>query len=432
MSNYDIFISYRRKDTGDKAEHLKDLLEKKYKNRISFDRENLTGLFDVALARRIDSCKDFLLVIGKNTFNFTESDYESGQVELYKYLGSCSNKEFDKKIEELGPNAPIDFVRIEIARALHRKDLNIIPIVPEKTESFNFSDLDLPSDIAGIKRYGAVFYSDHPDRLFKDIMPNLYPKLVSKPKLQLKWILLPLVLLTAIGACALAWHQHVRKDVLRTELQKKHDSFQLYFNKGLSVGQMNAIDDILDKMVPIKPDALWMSQFEFTIGQWNGVLGEPYNANEKDIPLTGKSYGEIQMFIIDLSDMTNINFDIPSAEEWLYAAHNGSLYDSTLYVGSNDVDSVAWYKGNSNGMIHPSNGQQGKGPNKLDLFDMSGNVGEICNTPYVSGTDNAPYTVCGGNYTSTAEEVTATSLQGIDPNAHDKTTGFRLIIRKQD
>ena len=44
---YDIFISYRRKDTGDKAEHLKDLLDKTgFENRVSFDRENLTGLFD--------------------------------------------------------------------------------------------------------------------------------------------------------------------------------------------------------------------------------------------------------------------------------------------------------------------------------------------------------------------------------------------------
>ena len=34
MSNkYDIFISYRRKDAGDKAEHLKDLLEPYYKDR---------------------------------------------------------------------------------------------------------------------------------------------------------------------------------------------------------------------------------------------------------------------------------------------------------------------------------------------------------------------------------------------------------------
>ena len=38
---YNIFISYRRKDTGDKAEHLKDLLEQKYNGRISFERENL-------------------------------------------------------------------------------------------------------------------------------------------------------------------------------------------------------------------------------------------------------------------------------------------------------------------------------------------------------------------------------------------------------
>lgn len=37
-NKYDIFISYRRKDAGDKAEHLKDLLESYYKGRISFDR----------------------------------------------------------------------------------------------------------------------------------------------------------------------------------------------------------------------------------------------------------------------------------------------------------------------------------------------------------------------------------------------------------
>ncbi len=57
-SKYDIFISYRRRDAGDKAEHLKDLLESKYKGRISFDRENLTGLFDVALARAQEDIRE--------------------------------------------------------------------------------------------------------------------------------------------------------------------------------------------------------------------------------------------------------------------------------------------------------------------------------------------------------------------------------------
>ena len=153
--------------------------------------------------------------------------------------------------------------------------------------------------------------------------------------------------------------------------------------------------------------------------------------SDKDIPMTGKSFGEIQMFIMDLFDMTNIEFDLPSAEEWLYAARSGSYHDSTIYVGNDNADAVAWYKDNSNGMIHPSDGQQGKFPNRLDLYDMSGNVGEFCNTPIVSKGGDTLYTVCGGDYTSPAEEVTATSRKGMDPNANDKATGFRLIIRKQ-
>ena len=84
--HYDIFISYRRTDTGDKAEHLKDLLEPRYKNRVSFDRENLTGLFDVSLIQRIDQCKDFLLIVGKNSFSFSEKDFAPDKVELHKYL----------------------------------------------------------------------------------------------------------------------------------------------------------------------------------------------------------------------------------------------------------------------------------------------------------------------------------------------------------
>ena len=38
--NFDIFISYRRKETADKAEHLFSLLEMAgYKGQVSFDRE---------------------------------------------------------------------------------------------------------------------------------------------------------------------------------------------------------------------------------------------------------------------------------------------------------------------------------------------------------------------------------------------------------
>ena len=147
-NKYDIFISYRRRDAGDKAEHLKDLLEPYYKGRISFDRENLTGKFNVQLIERIDHVKDFLLVIGKKSLSYNDEDRNDESVAFYNELISLSQDDFAKRINELGPDANIDYVRIEIGRALRRHDLHIIPIVPERSESFNFASLNLPSDIA--------------------------------------------------------------------------------------------------------------------------------------------------------------------------------------------------------------------------------------------------------------------------------------------
>ena len=170
---YDIFISYRRIDTGQRAEHLKDLLENDYGGRISFDRENLTGLFDVELARRIDHCKDFVLLVGEKTFQYEENNCSPEEVQLYKFLASAPLNEFQKKIAQLGKNYPLDFVRIEIGRALNNNDINIIPIVPESSYTFNFFELQLPEDIEKIQRYEAVSYSSHKDALFKNIVPIL-------------------------------------------------------------------------------------------------------------------------------------------------------------------------------------------------------------------------------------------------------------------
>ena len=173
QKKYDVFISYRRSDTGQRAEHLKDLLEHDYVGRISFDRENLTGLFDVELARRIDNCKDFVLLVGEKTFVFTDKNFSPEEVHLYKYLSSAPLDEFQKKIAQLGTTYPLDFVRIEIGRALNNSEINIIPIVPESSDIFNFSKLQLPDDIENIKRYEAVFYSSHKDALFKNVVPIL-------------------------------------------------------------------------------------------------------------------------------------------------------------------------------------------------------------------------------------------------------------------
>jgi formylglycine-generating enzyme required for sulfatase activity len=125
--------------------------------------------------------------------------------------------------------------------------------------------------------------------------------------------------------------------------------------------------------------------------------------------------------------MTNLDIALPSVEEWMYAARGGEYNETTLYVGDDDANEVAWYGANSGGVVHPSDGRQGKSSNMLDLYDMSGNVSELCNSTY--GEDHTQYIICGGNFNSPITEITANSQAPFGVNDKDSTVGFRVIIR---
>ena len=78
-------------------------------------------------------------------------------------------------------------------------------------------------------------------------------------------------------------------------------------------------------------------------------------------------------------DLTKNGYRLPTAAEWEFAARGGdpSANDwNYTYAGSNDeLDSVAWYKDNSDSITH----EVGlKNANNLGLYDMSGNCWEFC------------------------------------------------------
>ena len=466
---YDIFISYRRKDTCEKAEHLNDLLEGLYGKRISFDRENLTGIFDVELIRRIDRCKDFLLVVGKNTFEYTEKDYTPERVELYRYLGSCPQKEFDAKISEMGPYADIDFVRIEVARALNNKQARIIPIVPERTSEFNFQAVALPPDIADLKRREAVTYSDSPDALFKSVVPSLRKHMRTRPRSVARVAALCLILLLCGGAFA-GWQMGVKHK--KTSLMERIgqtevvQSLGIKWSPDIKLAELRAVGEILEMMEPVEggattvgawreadggyhPDvdldfetpayadtveSFWMSHFEVSRSQWQALMaGDKCTLDEELLPVADISYDEACAFAKRLTNLTGLVFALPSEAEWEYAARAGARQQRTRYAGSDNADSVAWYEANSGGQAHPCDGT--KYPNGGDMFDMSGNVYEWTSTPFrpLSGDPTVPdsdaMVIRGGSYASPAAHVRVTHRDLMNRHEHSPEVGIRLIIK---
>ena len=62
--------------------------------------------------------------------------------------------------------------------------------------------------------------------------------------------------------------------------------------------------------------------------------------------------------------------DLPTEAQWEYAARGGEDY---LYAGSDNVDEVGWYSGNSRIRTQPVKTKRANG---YGLYDMSGNVSE--------------------------------------------------------
>ena len=306
-NRYDIFISYRSVGSADLAQLLLTLLEDAgYKNRVSFDKSNFNHLFDIEILKRIDACKDFVILIGPHTFPDLQEGCEYKHIylkqqgceyeQIYQKLAHCRIEEFDeyqRKLKE--DNKDIDFVRLELARAL-AKGKNIIPVVSITSNTFDWGNFRLPKDIEDVKRWQAVFYSDSKNFLFKSIIPDIVKQLKARKKSWL-WPVSTILLLSflfillfrlysyrQLSNCStykdledlnkeflypsvkdsiynmLETYKLLHKDYVYTNDglygKTKHnvspaDSLLVIWNSDIKLSQLRILNDIFDKMVTI-------------------------------------------------------------------------------------------------------------------------------------------------------------------------------------
>ena len=120
-----------------------------------------------------------------------------------------------------------------------------------------------------------------------------------------------------------------------------------------------------------------IGKYEVTQEEWCAVMERnPAEFKGAHMPVENVSWNDCQVFLRKLNDMSGMAFRLPTEAEWEFAARGGKQSRNYKYAGSNNVDSVAWHRGNSGNKPHEV-GQ--KMPNELGLYDMSGNVYEFCN-----------------------------------------------------
>jgi len=177
-----------------------------------------------------------------------------------------------------------------------------------------------------------------------------------------------------------------------------------------------------------------IGQTEVTSALWNAVMNG--TTTTSTYPKSSVNLEDVKAFIGRLNAITGAKFRLPTEAEWEYAARGGNKSQGYLYSGSNYIDKVAWFKYNSDNHNHPV---ALKEPNELGLYDMSGNVREMCmdySIPYTAEAQTNPCNLIesfflnsrGGIYGWEAKFLRVSARQDMIPSSTASYQGFRLAM----
>ena len=181
----------------------------------------------------------------------------------------------------------------------------------------------------------------------------------------------------------------------------------------------------------------YIGRCEVTQELWEAVMGSnPSCFIGAQKPVERVSWYECQEFVSRLNSLTGRTFRLPTEAEWEYAARGGNQSRHYKYSGSDNIDDVAWYNGNSGDNTHAVGT---KTANELGIYDMSGNVWEWCSDwkgGYSAGAQTNPQgpsagsrrVLRGGSWDGRARRCRVSLRSGIVPGNSGIILGLRLVL----
>lgn len=442
---YDIFISYRRQGGAQYARILQLMLSRRgYEVFLDYD-ELTDGIFGDHIREAIVNSSVFMLILSEGA------------------LDRCVNED--------------DWVRQEISLAVSERK-HIIPVDPDG--AFKGMPDEVPDFIKAVANdhsrseihFGQTLAATVDFMVEKRVAPVIGLREAGKQKSVRKFIpLICAVTVLMLGLVCFSLIRHHRISNLMTEVVL--DDRYPYWSDDITLRQIETVHELLNQMEPLNGGKFMMgagvsadgsydtdvdvmletpqiertvgpyhiAKYEITVGQWARIMREKYDKSQEDMPKTGITLHECRNFVSVLSELTGIPFSIPTEEEWEYAARGGDFPDNCKYSGSDNPDEVAWYISNSGARPHRCNAKSsGMDANGADLFDMSGNVSEWCDSPFMLYSDIAGNTepeilnednvvMRGGNYMSERYELMITHRDPVPSGTSLSTLGLRLVIR---
>ena len=174
------------------------------------------------------------------------------------------------------------------------------------------------------------------------------------------------------------------------------------------------------------------SDYNIKTGSSDHYKGKGATVRNTNHPVMGVSWNNARDYAKWLSRKTGQNYSLPTEAEWEYACRSGGK--NQKYCGGSNIDSLAWYSGNSGKKTHAVGEKNGNG---LGIYDMSGNVWEWTQDwfgKYSSGTQNNPKGASsgsgrvnrGGSWGNSASVGRSAVRFNYSPDNRDYNLGFRL------